>query len=66
MWVRGVTDRGYDPGMPPDDEVHPQLGLGNMVRRHALGPIGDRPGAWSLSAVELSSSGGTFVVEPDL
>ncbi len=63
MWVRGVTDRGYDPGMPPDDEVHPQLGLGNMIRRDALGPIGDRPDAWSLrlsscrrAAGRLSSS----------
>jgi hypothetical protein len=49
MYVRGVADRGYDPGMPLDAEVHPRLGLGNIVCRHApSGSTGRWPGTWCL------------------
>jgi hypothetical protein len=49
MCAPGVADRGYDPGMRLGDEVHPGLGLGDFVCRHApSGSTGHWPGTWSL------------------
>ena len=63
--VRVVLSRGYDPGVPLDDDVHRDAAWGtSSVGTHDRGRRLAR--YEELAAVKLSSNGATFVFEPEL